>query len=216
VVEVKYTFKSIRYFNIEENQTYTETLLGVGEEYSPYVTLLVRFDTSDSWIHPKNGLRVLIRNDMAARILGNSKVKYYRYSLDLRKYMQIIGPNDVFALRFVIQQIIGENIPLYEMSALGGGSEIKAMRGYALNRFMDKGKFLINAEYRFPIWQKIGGNVFVDWGLVWPSWEEIQLKLAAKNIGWGLRYYLENFLVRFDMGFSSEGTGVYFNFGHIF
>lgn len=36
------------------------------------------------------------------------------------------------------------------------------------------------------------------------------------DIGWGLRYYLQNFVVRFDMGFSGEGTGIYFNFGHIF
>jgi len=36
------------------------------------------------------------------------------------------------------------------------------------------------------------------------------------NIGWGLRYYLQNFVVRFDMGFSDEGMGIYFNFGHAF
>jgi len=36
------------------------------------------------------------------------------------------------------------------------------------------------------------------------------------DLGWGLRYYLHNFVVRFDMGFSGEGTGVYFNFGHVF
>ena len=216
VIEAMYALKSIRYFNIEEDKFYTKTLDGVGEDFSPYITVLLRYDTSDSWIHPKKGVRFLLRNDFAANFLGNSRTDYFRYTLDLRKYLLLIGQKDVLAFRFILQQIMGENVPLYEMSVLGGSSEMKAMRGYMLNRFQDKGKFLINAEYRFPIWERLGGNVFIDWGQVWPSWEKIRFNRAAKNIGWGLRYYLKNFVVRFDMGFSSEGIGISFNFGHIF
>jgi outer membrane protein assembly factor BamA len=216
VIEALYTFKFIRYFTIEEDRSFTETLKGVGEEFSPYASFLLRYDTSDSWIHPKKGLRLFFRNDFAADFVGNSNADYYRYTLDLRKYLLLIGRNDVLALRFMIQHVVGNNVPLYEMSALGGGSEMKAMRGYKYNRFQDRGKFLLNVEYRFPLRDKLGGNVFIDWGLVWPSWEEIRLNLAAKDVGWGLRYYLKNFVVRFDMGFSKEGTGIYFNFGHIF
>jgi outer membrane protein assembly factor BamA len=216
VIEALYTLKFTRYFDIEEDKSFTEILNGVGEEFSPYASVLVRYDTSDSWINPKHGMRFFLRNDFAAGFLGNSKAKYYRYTLDFRKYFLLLGQNDVLALRFMILHIVGNNIPLYEMSTLGGGSELKAMRGYRLNRFQDRGKFLVNVEYRFPLWKKLGGNAFIDWGLVWPSWDEIRLNLAAKNIGWGLRYYLQNFVVRFDMGFSQEGTGIYFNFGHIF
>jgi outer membrane translocation and assembly module TamA len=216
VIEAMYTVKSIRYFDIEEDKSHTDTLDSVGEEYSPYTTVLFRYDTSDSWIHPTRGLRFLFRNDFAAGFLGNSSANYYRYTLDLRKYFLILGENDVCALRLMIQHVLGASVPLYEMSAIGGGSEMKALRGYKFNRFQDKGKFLINAEYRFPIGMKLGGNIFFDWGLVWPSWENIRFDLSYGNIGLGLRYYLKNFVVRFDMGFSSEGTGVYFNFGHIF
>jgi hypothetical protein len=42
------------------------------------------------------------------------------------------------------------------------------------------------------------------------------LDKIAVDVGWGLRYYLRNFVVRFDMGLSREGEGIYFNFGHIF
>jgi len=216
VLEAIYTIKSINYFDIEEDKSHTDTLKEVGEEYCPYASVLFRYDTSDSWIHPKRGLRFLFRSDIAAGFLGNSSAEYYRYTFDMRKYFLVLGENDVCALRLMIQHVLGAHIPLYEMSALGGGSEMKAMRGYTLNRFQDRGKFLLNAEYRFPIWHKLGGNVFFDGGLVWPSWEKIRSDRASKNIGWGLRYYLKNFVVRFDMGFSSEGTGIYFNFGHIF
>lgn len=91
-----------------------------------------------------------------------------------------------------------------------------AMRGYKLNRFADKGKFLVNAEYRFLLWKKLGGNVFMDGGYIWPSLSEIRLDKAIVDIGWGLRYYLQNFVVRFDMGYSDEGIGIYFNFDHVF
>lgn len=216
VIEAMSSLKSVRYFDIEEDKSHTETLGGVGEEYSPYCSVQLRYDSSDSWIHPKRGFRLLLRNDFAGGFLGNSKANYYRYTLDLRKYFLVVGSSDIVALRLMIQHIVGKKIPLYEMSAIGGGSEMKAMRGYPLNRFQDRGKFLVNAEYRFPVWKKLGGNVFIDWGLVWPSWKKIRFDLGAKDIGWGLRYYLANFVVRFDMGFSAEGTGVYFNFGHIF
>ncbi|MFC2156439.1 hypothetical protein ACFLT9_01250 [Acidobacteriota bacterium] len=42
------------------------------------------------------------------------------------------------------------------------------------------------------------------------------MMVAAVDGGWGLRYYLDDFVVRFDMGFSREGMGLYFNFRHVF
>jgi len=102
------------------------------------------------------------------------------------------------------------------MPMLGGGSTMEAMRGYKMSRFRDRGKFMLNVEYRFPIWRSVGGNVFLDAGCVWPAWSEIDLTKSVFDAGWGLRYYLKDFIVRFDMGISREGMGVYFNFGHVF
>jgi len=44
----------------------------------------------------------------------------------------------------------------------------------------------------------------------------IQLYDSIINEVLGLRFYMDNFIVRFDAGFGNEITGVYFNFGHIF
>jgi len=41
---------------------------------------------------------------------------------------------------------------------------LKSKGGGMINRFQDKGKFLANAEYRFPLWKKLGGSVFIDRG----------------------------------------------------
>jgi outer membrane protein assembly factor BamA len=216
ILEGGYILRQYKTFNVEQDRPFSGMLNGEGKKFSPYVSLTLRYDTSNSQIHPTRGVRFLVQNDFAGRAVGNKVGKYYRLTLDLRSYNQLFFPKAVLALRGLVQQVSGSNIPIWELSSLGGGSTASAMRGYALNRFMDKGKFLAAAEYRFPIWKRIGGNVFAEGGLVWPSWNAIALKKAVFDAGWGLRYYLANFVARFDMGFSREGTGIYFNFGHLF
>ena len=93
---------------------------------------------------------------------------------------------------------------------------LNVMRGFGLNRFLDKGKFLANIEYRFPIWWIFGGNVFVDMGNVWSRLGDIDLGKTVVDYGLGLRLYMKDFTVRVDLGFSKEGSRLYFNFGHIF
>jgi outer membrane protein assembly factor BamA len=216
VGQVSYYLRNIRYYNIDEDKTHTEKLKSVGEQFSPFLSFLVRYDTSDSQIHPTRGFRLEFQNDFAYEFLGNKNASYTRTILDLRKYLLLFGQKDVLAFRLRFQKISGDEIPLFELSVLGGGGTENAMRGYKMNRFQDKGKILMNAEYRFPIWRKLGGNVFVDFGTVWPSLKQINFQKSAVDIGWGLRYYLQNFLARFDMGFSKEGMGIYFQFNHIF
>lgn len=168
VMEASYIFRNVRYFKVEENRPKTEELKEVGEQFSPYASLVVRYDTSDSQVHPKRGFRLIFQNDVASNFLGNRNASFHRFTLDCRKYTLLSGQKDVLAFRALVQKISGksEKIPLFEMSVIGGGSKWNAMRGYKLNRFIDKGKFLINAEYRFPICKKLGGNVFVDGGLI--------------------------------------------------
>lgn len=216
VMEVSYSFKNVRYFNVEEDTLFTNVLKEVAEKFSPFASLVIRYDTSDSQVHPRRGIRLLFQNDVASGFLGNKNATFHRFTLDFRKYILLLGNKDVLAFRGLLQKISGKRIPLFEMSVLGGGSELTAMRGYGLNRFLDKGKFLINAEYRFPLWKRVGGNVFVDGGCTWPSFSGIKLNKIVMDFGVGLRYYLQNFVVRFDTGFSDEGIGIYFNFGHVF
>jgi outer membrane protein assembly factor BamA len=215
VAEVTYVLRNVKYYGIEEGP-FQDDLKEVGDQFSPFAALLLRYDTSDSQIHPRRGFRFLFQNDCAGKFLGNKNADYQRFTFDLRKFTLLFGSKDVLAFRLLIQKIGGARVPLYEMSVLGGGSEMNAMRGFKLNRFMDRGKFLFNAEYRFPLWKKLGGNVFLDAGNLWSSWSEINMGKSVVDLGWGLRYYLHNFVVRFDMGFSDEGVGIYFNFGHVF
>ena len=90
------------------------------------------------------------------------------------------------------------------------------MRGYPQDRFLDKIAAVANAEFRFPIFLRFGGVAGIDLGRVWNKNSEIGFSGWHKNSNFGLRFYMETFIVRLDVGMSSETTGFYFNFGHIF
>ena len=217
VLQALYTVRNLKISDVQENAPLISGVLRKeGDKLCPFVSILVRYDTSDSQIHPKKGIRLLFQNDWAGKYLGSRDASYHRLTLDLRKYVLFLGQKDVLAFRARLQSVSGSRIPLFELSSLGGGEDVSAMRGYGLNRYLDKGKILVNAEYRFPIWERLGGNIFLDGGCVWPSIKKVDLGKSVFDFGWGLRYYLQNFVVRFDMGISGEGTGIYFNFGHIF
>ncbi|MCX6566654.1 MAG: BamA/TamA family outer membrane protein [Candidatus Aminicenantes bacterium] len=212
---IGYMFRTIDYYNVQEG-LYADELRALEKKFAPYVSVVLSHDTSNSQIHPTRGHRLLLQDDLAAGFLGSKDASFNRITLDYRKYMCVFGEKDVFAFRTLVQYIDGSSIPLFDYSSLGGGNTLNVMRGYALNRFLDRGKFLANIEYRFPIWWVFGGNVFVDLGNVWPRLGDIDLGKTVADYGLGLRLYMADFVVRVDFGFSKEGTRLYFNFGHIF
>jgi outer membrane protein assembly factor BamA len=219
VVEASYTLRWIRYAAPLPGGAYFDeisALAAQGRRFIPFLSLAVRYDTSDSQIHPTRGVRFIVQDDAAGRLTGSGQASFNRVTVDLRKYQTLFGPKDVLAVRALMQYVAGASVPFFDNASLGGGAVMNAMRGYGLNRFLDKGKFLVNAEYRFPILWRFGGNVFCDTGTVWPSLKAIDLGHLAFDAGVGLRFYMPDFVARVDVAWSGEGMGLYFNFGHIF
>ncbi len=219
VVEAAYAFRWVRYTGPPEGGAFVgeiAALAAQGRRFVPFISLALRYDTSDSQIHPTRGVRLILQDDLAGRFLGSRDAAFNRVTLDFRRYQRVFGLKDVFAVRALAQYVGGSNIPIFDNASLGGGNVMTAMRGYPLNRFLDKGKFLVNAEYRFPILWRLGGNVFCDAGTVWPSLRGIDLGRLAFDAGVGLRFYMPGFVARVDVAWSAEGTGLYFNFGHVF
>jgi len=218
IVEASYVLRSIDYYDFREGDEgyLAPELLTLEKKFAPYVSIVLRYDTSDSQIHPTTGVRLMFQDDFAAGLVGSKDASFNRLTADFRKYFLVFGAKDVFAFRTLIQYVGGDSIPLFDLSSLGGGGTLTCMRGYSLNRFLDKGKFLANVEYRFPIFWRFGGNAFVDLGNVWPSLGDISWGKTAVDYGLGLRFYMPDFAVRVDVGFSKEGMGLYFNFNHVF
>lgn len=184
---------------------------GVGEKMVTYIRLHARLDTRDTQIHPKHGLKIGINTDFAIEFLGGDYT-FQRYRIEISKYQMLFTQDHILAARFWLQHVDGV-APFYEQSILGDGW---TTRGYKMDRFVDKAMVLTSLEYRFAIIGDLGGVLFLDAGRVLPGIDEFTLDNWKSNVGWGLRYYVENFVVRFDMGFSEEGERIFFNFGHVF
>ena len=217
-VEASYVVRWIRYSDPQEGpyQGWFNGFALLGRMFVPYLSFVLRYDTSDSQIHPTRGFRFILQDDWSGRFMGSTSSSFNRLTVDFRNYRRIFGAKDVFAVRALAQYVSGDTIPWFDYASLGGGGIMTAMRGYPLNRFLDKGKFLVNAEYRFPILWRLGGNVFCDTGAVWNSIRTLRIGRIAFDAGLGLRFYMPGFVARVDVAWSSEGMGLYFNFGHIF
>lgn len=63
------------------------------------------------------------------------------------------------------------------------------------------GLFLLNLDYRFPVWGPVGGAVFLDGGNVWPDWREMDLSEIQWGIGVEARYISPIGPVRAGIGY---------------
>ena len=183
---------------------------GVGKSKISLLTARIRWDTRDSQIQPRRGFRAFYSAELSPSTLGGDW-NFTKHRMELSKYNTIYGKH-IFAIRLWIQHVSG-SAPYQELSKIGDGW---TARGYKANRFLDKSMALRSLEYRFPIFRKLGGVLFTDAGRVYKKLSDFGFSDWHFNWGYGLRYNLENFVVRMDIGKSEEGSRLFFNFGHVF
>ena len=214
VGQVGFRYKTIRNFNFEEDSRLFNIQPSLNRSRATSASFLInlRYDTRDRFIHPTRGLVLQGEAEFAVKSsFGN--VGFSRVSSWLQYYSILFYPKTLMALRLGIHGLFGEDIPVQILLPIGGS---QTLRGYPQDRFLGKTSALFNVELRFPIYRRFGGVVGIDGGKVWNSLSEIDLTRWAINPTIGLRFYMDNFLVRFDIGFGKESTGLFFNFGHIF
>jgi outer membrane protein assembly factor BamA len=212
IAETGMVFSFISVYNYQNiNPLMTKEIPGEGQTTWNYLTIRSRYDSRDSQIHPRVGMRINANVDFSFKSMG-SEASYQRYRIETSSYHRFLLPDLIIALRLWFQHV-NENPPYFQQSALGGSW---TLRGYKVERFIDKTMLLSSAETRFPIFNRLGGVLFVDFGRTYNSIENISLASLKANWGVGLRYYLRNFVTRFDTGISSEGVRLFFHFGHVF
>ncbi len=210
-------FKSTRNFNFI-NSTNQSSLINLSEEINPGTSkyfsffLNFRYDTRNSFINPSRGVVLQAEGEFSPKF-SFSNASFSRYSFTLQSYTKLFYPTTILALRFNFHSISGERIPIQNLLSLGGN---QTLRGYPQDRFLDKVAAIANAELRFPIYWRFGGIVGFDLGRVWIDNSILSFSDWHISPNFGLRFYMETFIVRLDVGISSETTGFYFNFGQIF
>jgi outer membrane protein assembly factor BamA len=171
-----------------------------------------RYDTRNSYINPSHGIVFLSEIEYAPK-LSFSNVSLLRLAGWIQHYNEIFFSKTILAIRVGVQTLIGSSIPIQMLLPIGGTS---TLRGSPQDRFLDKTSIIMNTEMRFPIYWRFGGVIGFDAGKVWSGLEKIDSRNWAWNPLLGLRFYMDTFVVRADIGFGDETTGFYLNFGHLF
>lgn len=171
-----------------------------------HVSILFRFrlDTRKDFLSPQQGILLMIDNEIVRDILKGSE-NFFKIGLTFQSYLKLKDPGVILATRLMLNTVTETSYQ--NLLSLGGN---KSIRGLPQDRYLSSSSILLNEELRIPIWWRFGGVLGVDIGnsKTTPEW--------ILNPVVGLRFYMDNFIVRADFGFSEESTGFYFNFGHLF
>lgn len=173
---------------------------------------MMRYDSRNSTVHPSTGIVVQADYEYAPEVTpGNASLS--RYGVAAQGYVPVFTNDLILAGRVAVAGVDGDRIPPHFLLSVGGNG---TLRGSTQDRFLDRVVAVTNGELRFPIFRRFGGVAGIDLGRVWPSLKHMGLAGWAMNPTAGLRFIMETFVVRLDVGFGEETTGVYFNFGQLF
>jgi len=211
-------YKTISSYNFSINGELINTDNDFNNRFIKTLSILVtiRWDSRNNFINPDKGTVMQMDVDYAPKISFNNE-EYLKLGLTFQNYLTLFEPQILFASRLVGQIIFPDNVPIQLQLPIGGNN---TLRGLPQDRYLSASTLIINNEIRFPIWWRFGGIVGLDVGCTgsttdYEFWNP-QLSGWIVNPVLGLRFFMDNFIVRFDVGFGNEITGVYFNFGHIF
>lgn len=176
--------------------------------------LSLTYDTRNNAFDPDKGVMLQFYFDHFIPFFG-SDYQYTNYVVDLRRFLRIFK-RQVLALQIFGSFNTGE-VPLRSLAYLGGAS---TMRGYYAGRYRDKNAAVIQAEYRIPLFWRIGAVGFGDIGNVGPELKDINLYHFKYSYGGGLRVALnqkEKLNLRLDYGVArGSSQGFYLQLGEAF
>jgi endonuclease/exonuclease/phosphatase family metal-dependent hydrolase len=214
VGQIGLKYKSVRNFNLSDtSRLYTLSPVsnsGTVRYHSLFASY--RHDGRNSFINPSRGWVLQAEGEYAPQT-ALTNVQWGRLAGWIQYYATLFYPKTIFALRLGMQGLIGHDLPIQVLLPIGGN---QTLRGSPQDRFLDKTSSITNVEIRFPIYWRFGGVLGYDAGTVWHKPSEKNLSNWAANPVVGLRFFMETFVVRMDLGFGKETTGFYLNFGQLF
>jgi hypothetical protein len=119
-----------------------------------------------------------------------------------------LSPGHVLATNAVAQFNFG-GVPFLDQAKVGNDD---LLRGYARNRFRDDHFVAGQAEYRFPLYKRLGAVAFAGIGDVFSRPDDLSLDLLKYSYGGGLRFTInkkERLNIRFDYGFGRDENAFY-------
>lgn len=171
------------------------------------------WDTRDSTLYPRSGALIRAQARMARRALG-STTEFNLLRIDGRSYWTMPYAQHVLALQALLELRGGEP-PFYDTGKLGSG---EMMRGYYEGRFRDRQHLALQAEYRTPLFWRVGSVVFASVGNVGRNLDSAMLSGLKPAAGAGLRLAPMKDVpvnLRLDVAYGSD-LFFYLNLGEAF
>jgi len=136
-----------------------------------------------------------------------SDYNFSNLQLDLRKYLPGFFGH-VLALRLYLEGNMGDP-PFLTLPKVGGS---RLMRGYYTGRYRDSGLYALQAEYRVPLFWRVGMVLFGALGNVVPGPGDLLLHEVKYSVGVGIRYTFnrdKGMTLRLDQGFTGSDSATY-------
>ena len=190
-----------------------EAVLGSDGGLTVGAGLIAVWDARDNPNAPRSG-RYARLGVIAFSGAAGSDFDYRRYSLDVRQFLRVYGEH-VLAFQGLLSMRDGDT-PFYDLSQIGGRW---MMRGFYEGRYRDDHMLAVQAEYRLPIWWRIGGALFGGAAQVADDLGALDLADPKLAGGAGLRFVLSRgsrLNARLDVGIAQGQTGAYLTFGEAF
>lgn len=173
------------------------------------------FDNRNNAFAPDKGYFAQLFFNHFDQIFG-STYNYTNFVIDLRMFKRIYK-DQVLAVQLYDFNNFGKNVPLRSLASFGGAN---SMRGYYDGRYRDKDQLVLQAEYRVPLFWRLGAVGFADCGDVGHTMFDYQFKNLKYSYGGGVRLALdrkEKLNIRVDYGFGQGNNhGLYFQLGEAF
>jgi outer membrane protein insertion porin family len=145
----------------------------------------------------------------------SAALKFTKIRADISQYLNLWRKR-LLALRVHLEStdiLKGDrHAPFYLLSPLGG---IDDLRGFSRNRYIDNDAITVSLEYRYPVWRKIDGFVFLDEGRPFCDiTEDLAFEKWQYSFGGGLRVWdSDGLMLKTLVARSREETRFYFEMG---
>jgi outer membrane protein assembly factor BamA len=186
------------------------------KEFNSGIGFTINLDTRNSESYPTCGGLYSFQLLEFSHLLG-SDYDFTRYTLDLRKYLQI-NPMNTLAFQSFFSGIQND-VPFYQLNHLNDN-----MRAITSNLYIDKHAFTVRMEDRFFYWnsglkQRLGLVFFAELGEVAPKISKFNLEQTQFNYGFGFRYsfFLDDRMnAKIDIGFGEVKASISISTGEAF
>lgn len=173
------------------------------------------YDTRDNLVTPTDGMQATAYAELNQNLRNDVNPVYERYELEVKKLFPSESKRLILVVRGDLQTTFGNQVPFYELSSLGGQNNL---RGFGVDRFIDKHLVVFNVEQRIHVLRTRIMNVaaefevapFVDMGKVFSTFQKKQISDYKITPGIGFRGLVRpNVVGRVDYGYSNEGGAVF-------